>query len=68
MKNITPGQALLWATVALVIAILAIFLGIQLDPYNQGNVRNFLVGLLAMIASGVTASFIAQQMRKAIFG
>lgn len=67
-QNPTPIQALAWAAVALLVALLATGLGQMLGKPHDGGAIWLVKGLLALTASGYVGALVAGWVREAIFG
>lgn len=61
----SPGRALVWAVISSLIAIFAMSLGEMIDP-RLSRFSQLVYGLVAMLASGGTATLIARWIRKAV--
>ena len=66
-KPITPGVALGWAFVAVIIAILAQVLGQIIYP-DRTPLYQTIVGLATMTLAGYVGSLVAKWLKKSIWG
>ncbi len=67
LSSTTPGQALMWTLVAIIIAISAIALGQVIGHPNDGGIIWFIKGITVMTVSGYIGALTASWFSQAFF-